>query len=59
LIAEGIMDIPQTESGQSSGNKIPSWIKNNAGWWADGIISQDDFVNGIKFLIEKGIIHVD
>ncbi len=37
---------------------IPDWIKNNAKWWADGLISEDDFVNGIKYLVEKGIIRV-
>jgi len=38
--------------------EIPDWIKNNAGWWADGLIGEDDFVNGIKYLVEKGIIKV-
>jgi len=37
---------------------IPPWVKNNAGWWADGQISEDDFVNGIKYLVKKGIIKV-
>ena len=22
---------------------IPSWIKNNAGWWASGMITEDEF----------------
>jgi len=38
--------------------KVPSWIKHNAGWWADGLISEDDFVNGVKWLVEKRIIKV-
>lgn len=37
---------------------IPSWIKNNAGWWADGIISENEFVQGIQFLIKEGILVV-
>jgi len=37
---------------------IPSWIKNNAKWWADGQISEDDFVSGIEWLVEQGIIKV-
>ena len=37
---------------------IPGWIKNNAKWWADGQISEDDFVGGIKWLVEQGIIKV-
>jgi len=37
---------------------VPDWVKNNAGWWANGLISEDDFVNGIKYLVEQGIIKV-
>ncbi len=39
-------------------DKIPEWVKNNAGWWADGLISDDDFINGIKYMVENGIIRV-
>ncbi|MBM2819911.1 MAG: hypothetical protein HW410_1593, partial [Nitrosarchaeum sp.] len=35
---------------------VPSWIKNNAGWWADGTISESEFIQGIQFLIKDGII---
>ncbi len=58
LITEGIMDIPQTTSGESSGNEIPSWIKNNAGWWADGQIDDTAFIQGIQYLITNGILQV-
>ncbi|MEK6866114.1 MAG: hypothetical protein AABX46_01570, partial [Thermoproteota archaeon] len=58
LIKEGIMTIPQTQSGQSTHQDIPSWIKNNAGWWADGLIEDTDFVSGIQYLITNGIMHV-
>ena len=39
--------------------KIPDWIKTNAGWWADGSIDDNTFLNGIKHLVEFGIIHVN
>jgi len=59
LIQEGIMQIPPTTQGSSSGsNEIPPWIKNNAGWWADGSIDDDSFVGGIQFLIEEGIMRI-
>jgi len=59
LIKEGIMQIPPTSPGDSSGsNEIPSWIKNNAGWWADGSIDDDSFVQGIQFLIKEGIMTI-
>ncbi|NNM35615.1 MAG: peptidase [Nitrosopumilus sp.] len=38
--------------------EIPSWIKNNAGWWADGSIDDKSFVEGIKFLIKEGIMKI-
>ena len=38
--------------------EVPSWIKNNAGWWADGTISESEFLTGIEFLISDGIIAV-
>ena len=37
---------------------VPTWVKNNAGWWADGSISESDFLKGIEFLINDGIIQV-
>ena len=37
---------------------IPSWIKNNAGWWAEGTIDDNSFVQGIQFLIKEGIMTI-
>ncbi len=36
--------------------EIPSWIKNNAGWWAEGQIGDSDFTSGIQFMIKENII---
>ena len=41
-----------------SAEKVPGWVKNNAGWWADGAITDGEFVNGIQHLIKSGIISV-
>ncbi|RJQ25687.1 hypothetical protein C4565_08050 [Candidatus Parcubacteria bacterium] len=38
--------------------KIPSWIKNNAGWWCQKLISDDEFLRGIEYLIGKNVIYV-
>ena len=35
---------------------IPDWIKNNAGWWSEGKITEKEFLSGIYFMIENGII---
>jgi len=37
---------------------IPGWIKNNAGWWADGQIDDGSFVSGIQWLISNGIMTI-
>jgi hypothetical protein len=39
--------------------KVPSWIKNNAGWWADGSIDDDSFIQGIQFLVKEKIIEIN
>jgi len=58
LINEKIMKLPPSEEGSSSEQaaEIPDWIKNNAGWWSDGLITDTDFVSGIQWLITNGII---
>jgi len=60
LIKQDIIRIPQTVQSTSTegSDEIPSWIKNNADWWSQGLISDDDFVKGIQYLIEQGIIRV-
>ncbi len=42
----------------SENNAIPDWIKNNAGWWADGQIDDNSFVEGIQFLIKEGFMQI-
>ena len=37
---------------------IPSWIKNTAKWWAEGSVTDDDFIKGVQYLIQQGIIQV-
>ncbi len=37
---------------------IPSWIKNNAEWWAAGQIDDDSFVQGIQYLIQNDILKI-
>jgi len=37
---------------------IPDWVRNNAGWWSDGAITDNDFASGIEFMIKESIIKV-
>jgi plastocyanin len=38
---------------------VPEWIKNNALWYGQGDISESEFLNAIKFLINSGVIILD
>ena len=72
MIKENIMIIPDLPEevtqmelkdekramGMEREQNVPDWVRNNAGWWADGLISDDDFVKGIQYLVEQGIIQV-
>ena len=60
LIIERIITIPETTHGETSRSSdgIPSWVKNNARWWVDGQITDNDFFKGIQYLVEQGIIRV-
>jgi hypothetical protein len=37
---------------------VPSWVKNNANWWANGQITDSDFVLGMEYLVANKIIIV-
>jgi hypothetical protein len=59
--ASDFVEIPVTifaKDGVANVQEIPSWVKNNAGWWADGSIDDTSFVQGIQFLIKEGIMKI-
>ena len=64
LIEHGIIQIPPTSQdvdndggdGTTTNTVIPSWVKTNAGWWADGTLDDASFVTGIQYMIANGII---
>jgi len=64
-IGSGIIEIGSSLSKTTSptpkvqpSTAIPSWIKNNAGWWADGSIDDSSFVQGIQFLIKEDVLKI-
>ena len=38
---------------------VPEWVKNTALWYGEGIVSEGEFLNMIKFLIENDVIVLD
>lgn len=62
MIKQDIIKVPQIVSEKEKSSftlgKIPPWIKSNAKWWSEDLISDEDFVNGIEFLIKVEIIRI-
>ena len=64
LIRQGILNPPspqnQTvedyEENQVLGVKIPNYVKQNALWWSQDKITDDEFFDGVRYLIKKGIL---
>ena len=40
-------------------SKIPDWVRNISKWWSEGKVSDQEFVNAIKYLVEKKILQID
>jgi|GEM_PF-5155061 len=72
LIQNHIIDIPELITTNVSPDKtqeeiipeeitpiVPAWIKNTATWWSEDKLTDDEFLKGIKYLLQKGIIQVN
>ena len=59
LIEQEIIKIPYTEPGEETISSIPEWVKNNAGWWIEGKISDTEFTMALQYLVKTGIITVN
>jgi len=56
LIGSGIL-VPNSSAQDDA--QIPNWVKNVAGWWASGLITENEFLTGIEYLINSNIILLD
>ena len=68
LVGAGIVVMPPPADGPAgadasgqdpAGAAIPEWVKTSAGWWADGSITDRDFVGSLQYLMGVGLIMVD
>ena len=48
--------LESTEKTVEQTSEIPSWIQSSAHWWAEGQLSDSEFLDGLKWLIQKEII---
>jgi len=59
LVFDRIIDINEFSSISPSENEfVPKWFSHTAGWWSEGLISEGEFINAVKFLVEKRIIRI-
>ena len=59
LIEHEIIKVPYITPDDETISTIPDWVKNNAGWWITGQISDTEFTLSLQYLIQKGIIVVN
>lgn len=52
------MNLQSASANMKSAQVVPQWIKHNAAWWATGEISDGDFINGMRWLIENRVLPV-
>jgi len=50
------MNVESKSQSSNTSIKISEWIKNSAKWWVDDPITDEEFVNGIEYLINARII---
>lgn len=60
---EALWDAPAPEQGGAgdAGDApppIPDWIKMTARWWADGQVSDAEYINSLQYLISSGILRL-
>ena len=60
LIIQGVIQIPIVPDEDETDDVafVPPWIKDTAGWWAEGLVSDGEFVNGLQYLVKQGILSV-
>ena len=59
LIQVEIITIPYTEPGVETESIVPEWVKNNASWWIEGILTDTEFTTTLQYLVKVGIIKVN
>lgn len=58
---ESLWDAPAQEGGgggDGSPPPIPDWIRRTAGWWADGQVSDAEYISSLQYLISNGILRL-
>ncbi len=49
---------PSSATNSTLPNQIPNWVRNNAKWWSQNQVGDSDFVQGMQYLIQQGILKI-
>ena len=58
VLAIVLLSVTVTSISAQSKYDIPAWVKGVAGFWSEGKITNDEFGDGLSFLIDNDIIKV-
>lgn len=58
LVSIGVLNppTPEHEIEGAAPIKVPKWVKTIAGWWVEDKVSDDEFRNAMRYLVEKGVM---
>ncbi len=57
IVLIGVTSLATFVSAESS-EKIPSWVKTIAGLWANGLMSDDEYLEIMQFLVDNGLLKI-
>jgi len=55
---EEIHEVSELISNGEVKPKVPEWVRNIALWYGEGVLSEDEFIDAIRFLIKEGVVVV-
>ena len=60
LIKINVITIPHNTNPEQaeSETQIPGWLKKNAGWWSQSLLSDEEFAKSIQYLIVNDMIRI-
>ena len=58
VILVSLLILPVLLIDRAEAESVPDWVKNIAKWYGNNEISENEFLNAIKFLINSGIIEI-
>ena len=58
IVIASLLVFPILLTDSVKAESVPDWVKNIAKWYGNDEISETEFINAIKFLIQSGIIEI-